>query len=298
MAKEQKRSSLHETNRYEDAAFPVGMYEVTREGIVPDGRGYLDLHWHEELQFTLVDRGTLNLQVNAVDYTLEEGQGIFINRNLLHVINELSRDGRYFSLNFPDKMLGFFPGSRMEQDDVIPYTGNYAFPAVVLRREVPWQREILEDLTQVFGLLAGREESREYQVAMKLTAMWHRLICHSKGQLVAPSKGEVRYQERIRKMLSFIHEHYEKEIHLEDIAAAANVSKGECCRCFQAMVRKSPNQYLLNYRISKSMELLRGTEASVAEIALRSGFQDASHYIQLFKKRTGQTPREYRQQKC
>lgn len=48
---------LHEQNRYVDSSFPVGMYRVTKERIVPSGRGFSDLHWHEELQFTLVTHG-------------------------------------------------------------------------------------------------------------------------------------------------------------------------------------------------------------------------------------------------
>ena len=43
---QKKEKELHEVNRYTDPAFPVGIYEATREGILPEGRGYKDLHWH------------------------------------------------------------------------------------------------------------------------------------------------------------------------------------------------------------------------------------------------------------
>lgn len=33
---------LHEINHYNDLAFPGGLYTVTRDGILPDGRGYSD----------------------------------------------------------------------------------------------------------------------------------------------------------------------------------------------------------------------------------------------------------------
>lgn len=35
---------LHETNQYNDAMFPYEMYCVNRRGMMPPGRGYLDLH--------------------------------------------------------------------------------------------------------------------------------------------------------------------------------------------------------------------------------------------------------------
>ena len=54
MTEKSKKDNLKEVNRYNDSAFPVGMYTVTVDGIEP------------------------------------EGQGIFINKNLLHVTNDLT----------------------------------------------------------------------------------------------------------------------------------------------------------------------------------------------------------------
>ena len=51
-------------------------YTVTREGILPDGRGYQDLHWHEELQLTRVECGDLDIRVDGIDYTLHQGEAI------------------------------------------------------------------------------------------------------------------------------------------------------------------------------------------------------------------------------
>ena len=76
---------LHEINQYSDTAFPVGLYVVTKDRIIPKGRGHLDLHWHEELQFTLVTNGSVTMQVSGEIYKLQEGEAIFINRNLLHI---------------------------------------------------------------------------------------------------------------------------------------------------------------------------------------------------------------------
>lgn len=294
----QSGKELHETNQYKDAAFPVGMYTVTRERIVPHGRGYLDLHWHEELQLTLVTEGRLGMQVNGESYVLEEGEAIFINRNILHITTELTADGRYVSFNFPDKMLGFFPGSRMEQDDVLPFTGSCAFPAAVFRERAGWQQEILSGLRKMQELFSSEGYKRtEYLISMEIAHIWYQMITHLEEELKVPSKSAVRKQERTRCMLTFIHENYMNPIHLRDIAAAASVSQGECCRCFQEVVRESPGQYLIDYRLSRAMEWLNGTEWSITEIALNAGFNDSSHFIQSFKKKNGMTPMEYRKKK-
>lgn len=78
---------LHETIFYPDASFPYIMYTANALKIIPEGRGFNDLHWHEELQITLVTKGKLTIQVNGIDHELEAGQAILINKGscmLLH----------------------------------------------------------------------------------------------------------------------------------------------------------------------------------------------------------------------
>lgn len=87
-----------------------------------------------------------------------------------------------------------------------------------------------------------------------LTLLWSILVQNIVYNLSAPSKIYLRRQERIHTMLSFIYNNYTHSIHLRDIADAAHISVGECCRRFQSMVRTSPNQYLLEYRIARSKE--------------------------------------------
>lgn len=285
------KNELYEKNRYTDTAFPVGLYEVTKEGIMPEGRGYKDLHWHEELQFTYVIHGRLKIRIDGKDYVVNQGEAVFINRNLLHITTDLTEDGKYVSLNFPDKILGFFSGSRMEQDYVFPYTRGYTLPAIVIGKEEKWQEEVLFYLIEIINMLQGT--GMEYQISLKLCVLWQIFIKHMKEERVKPTRSYICKQERIQKILTYIHEHYKEDIHLEDIAKAAAVSVGECCRCFQSMVRKTPNQYLKEYRLEKSKELLLGTELSITEIAYSVGFNDASYFIQCFRKKEGITPGDY-----
>lgn len=291
------KSSLHEVNQYKDISFPVGMYIITKYKVIPEGRGYMDLHWHEELQITLILNGAVDIQVNGKTYSLKQGEAIFINKNLLHASTNITEDGKYVSFNFPDKILCFFPGSRMEQDDVLPFTNNPAFPVIIFRKGIPWQEQVLDELYEMYRSMSEKEKDR-YLLAVSIVSIWHSIIRNMEARVEKPSKGYVRKQNRIQIMLSYIFEHYMEQIRLSDIAQAANISEGECCRCFQDMISESPNQYLLTYRIGRSMELLNDTELSVAEIAFRTGFHDASHFIQYFKKKNGMTPKEYRMRNC
>lgn len=60
------------------------------------------------------------------------------------------------------------------------------------------------------------------------------------------------------------------------------------------MTQKSPQEYLLAYRINKSCELLRTTELSIGEIALLVGYSNQFHFSRAFKNYMQQSPSEWK----
>lgn len=63
---------------------------------------------------------------------------------------------------------------------------------------------------------------------------------------------------------------------------------------FKKIVGMTPFSYLLQYRLRKSIELLRNGELSITEIAGDTGFSTVSYYIEKFKEYTGYSPHVYR----
>ena len=85
-----------------------------------------------------------------------------------------------------------------------------------------------------------------------------------------------------------------ERISLKDIADAAHISKGECCRIFKRIQHTTPFLYLISFRVAQSVKLLSTTDYSVAEIAQQVGFGSSSYYNECFKKEMGCTPSQYR----
>ena len=104
-------------------------------------------------------------------------------------------------------------------------------------------------------------------------------------------------QERIQIMLSYIHQHYNEKLTLEQIAEAAMVSKRECLRCFQTCIQKPPFAYLIDYRIQMAERLLTSSSLTVTQIALETGFNNSAYFTKIFKELRGITPSQYRSRK-
>lgn len=290
-----KSNSLYYKTEYQDESFPVNLYRITRHSCDPPGRGYRDLHWHDAVQFTLVLKGTLMIQVGGQDFSLEEGDGIFINSGRLHITTDISENGEYVSLDFPEKIFSFYPGSKMEQKFVLPYTNNYALTAIALKKEIDWQRDILSLLWDLAEELTSKKKfAYEYSAALKIAAIWHQLISNIHLEMPAPLPSFIRRQERIQTLIAYIQQNYSFNISINDIADSANISMAECFRCFCSVVHLAPHEYLTKYRINRSIELLNETSLSITEISCQVGYNYTSQFIKSFKMQIGMTPKEYR----
>lgn len=289
-----EKKNYHEINQYKDALFPVEIYRVDEKGMFPFGRGLRDFHWHDELQFTLAVHGSLTLQVDAGQYFLNEGEAAFINSGMIHAVIELSKGGKYSSLNFPYKLLSFFPGSRMEKEHVLPYVTGGCLPVIILRPETEWQKSALDLLQEINGMWDNNSGiQNEYLITTKIVALWYILISNLSDESKNIFSVDSVRRERLQLMLSFIYEHFPEDIALANIACIAHISIGECCRIFREHLQTTPYRFLTEYRIRKSVELLSG-ELSISEIAGRCGYNQTSNYIAKFKSIMDCTPAQYR----
>lgn len=280
---------------YEDPRFPFAMFTINQKECIPShGPGYHYLHWHEDLQFTLVTKGSISMMVNSKNYNLKSGNAIFINSRLLHMTNNISDDGEYISINFPTKMISILTGSKLESDFVQPFTMNYNLPVIVLTTDNEWQKTTIEMLIDLHNFHKNKQVyAKEYEIAVRLQSLWLHFIRNVKNYSTTSSKSFVRKQEYMQLMLSYIHNNFMSNISLADISNSAHISQAECSRLFRKILDASPYEYLLKYRIDQSIDMLKETNKSITEIALSVGFNDCSHFIQVFKKHTGLTPRGY-----
>lgn len=78
------------------------------------------------------------------------------------------------------------------------------------------------------------------------------------------------------------------------IAAAAKVHPTTLSRAFRATYRCTPGEYLRRLRIENAVAALTNTDATIAEIAVATGFYDQSHFTNALRRHTGLTPSAFR----
>ena len=81
-----------------------------------------------------------------------------------------------------------------------------------------------------------------------------------------------------------------------DISGYLHMSASHVCMMFKKETGDTINNYLTEYRLVKAKQYLRETLLTASEISAKVGYRDSSYFGRLFRKRTGMTPNEYRNQ--
>jgi AraC-like DNA-binding protein len=107
-----------------------------------------------------------------------------------------------------------------------------------------------------------------------------------------PQVPPARYLLRARDLADA---RYADPITVDDLAAAAGLSRAHFSRMFTRTFGESPRAYLQTRRLERAAALLRNTDHSVAEVCLEVGLQGVGSFTTSFKRTYGMTPTAYRE---
>lgn len=124
----------------------------------------------------------------------------------------------------------------------------------------------------------------------------HRALAAHLAQSVQALPGDVAALDdaRLRRAVTYIHDHLADDVSLEVLAGEAAMSAFHFARAFKAALGSSPLQYVIGERMRVAGVLLKTTALPVAEIALRVGYEDTSRFGKHFKRAFGSTPAQHR----
>ncbi|CQR55653.1 AraC family transcriptional regulator [Paenibacillus riograndensis] len=280
-------SDLSEELNYNLPDFPL----YVRKGLLNQFDKYAAAcHWHPDLEFILVLEGEMEYFVNGEIVNIEKGNGFFINSRRLHYgFSSKKVNCSFLVIAIHPALFGEsrYLGKTYFEENFGSNTEDY----ILITQQSDWEKDILLALEQIYKEMNSTSHNalRLLSLAAKLCANISDHIQHVPGQV-----NENQSWIILRNMTGFIHHHYASKITLDEIAAAGSICRSKCCELFDEYTGKTPNSYLVRYRIQKSCEMLTETNRSVSEIAIRCGFQSASYFSYVFRNEIGLTPLNYR----
>ena len=108
------------------------------------------------------------------------------------------------------------------------------------------------------------------------------------------SKGNSLRDFYIKEAFSYIEQNFQNNISVEDIAASCGLNRSYFGKIFHENTGKSPQEFLISYRMTKAAELLKLTELSIADIGNAVGYPNQLHFSRAYKNVYGISPRQWR----
>ena len=103
-----------------------------------------------------------------------------------------------------------------------------------------------------------------------------------------------RTKDYIEQSINFMLENLNRNLKLEEIAAAIQLSVSHFSRIFANRTGHSPIDYFIQLKMQRACRLLDNTDWSITEVARESGFEDQFYFSRMFRKVMGMSPRMYR----
>lgn len=275
---------------YNHPCFPV----YVRYGILSKYPDYSAVsHWHEDLEFILIKKGKMTYNVNGELIELSERNGIMVNSRQLHYgFSAEHHECEFLCILFSPELLR---GNQWFYQTCIAHiTQNYGYPYLYLDSG-SWQQSILDKLEELYRAFGGDavEASACFQALETFLFIMNLLYENLRAESSALGKENAELAA-LRRMITYIEEHYAEEVALADIALAGICCKSRCSMLFKKYLRDTPVTYMTKLRLQKSLGALLNSDAGITDIAYENGFCSGSYYCEMFRKYYGISPHKYR----
>jgi len=147
----------------------------------------------------------------------------------------------------------------------------------------------LEDITyhvnETFDLHFTNSMKRVKQLMLEDLTMWMEL-------LIKENMGKKSWS--VEKAEEYILEHFHRDLKASEVANEIHITPNYFSMIFKKELGVSFNDYLNDLRIEKAKQLLADTSDRIFEIAKEVGYKEYKYFVQVFRKKTGMTPTDYR----
>lgn len=252
---------------------------------------YEKLHFHPELQLTLIEQGEGTLVAGDRIDRFQPMDLLLLGSNLPHVLRSApSEEGsRAVSTSF------MFRTEPMEKGILsLPETGHLLQLLTEARQGVRLRVAEDSELVAQFRELPSRRPFRQLlfllDVLDELSRNPDREIL---SRTVYERPARPGDHQRLERIFSFIFQHYASPISLEDVSNVANLTPGAFCRFFRQHTRKTFSHLLNEVRIEHACRSLRESDDSISQIAFQCGYTNLSNFNRQFREISGMSPTEY-----
>ncbi len=154
------------------------------------------------------------------------------------------------------------------------------------------EKELQFYLHSLIDELRSKDEHYESICQNLYEILIYQIFRKTKTELSLASSKKIT--KECRFIEQYINEHYTEDLTLQTLSDLTFMNKYYLVHAFKNYKGTSPINYLIDKRIEESQHLLETTNYPISKISDQIGFSSQSYFSQVFRKRTGYTPNQYR----
>ncbi len=284
-------TQYHETKLHEQIGFPYNTYLCT----IPQDFDRVGLHWHEQMELIYIKKGSGTVSVGLIPYHVEAGFIVPVLPGELHSIDgdpgvRMEYENIIFSLSILDSTAET-DWCRTNLLDPLR-SGSLRFPRPITPGTA-FHAEAARALDQADHICEDRMSGYSLLVKSQLYLFMHALF-QFRYRDPLQKRAESQHAEKLKYVISWVKEHYQEPVSIQDAAALTGYSEAHFMRIFKNETGQTFVHFLTEYRLAAASYYLKETNDSISNIAMTCGFENLSYFIRTFKKKYGSSPREFR----
>ena len=131
------------------------------------------------------------------------------------------------------------------------------------------------------------------QSIQEVISLHHTMVLDFTEKMVILRKETV-ISKSVALCIDYIYNHLHERISVMDLADYTNLSPSYISRLFKGEMKQPISEYIRDRKIDEAQNLLKHTNYRIVDIANYLAFPSQSYFVQTFRKRTGVTPKKYR----
>ncbi|WP_018930502.1 AraC family transcriptional regulator [Gracilibacillus lacisalsi] len=244
-------------------------------------------HLHQDYEIFYLLEGEKIFLIDGEKYVAKKDTMMLINKNILHKTIVNDHNYQRIVLNFRDCFL-------LEADQILLSTLFNNGPHLLSVKNPTIFQTILEKMLEEY-FLDHPDSDRYLQLLLSQLLMECERLIRSQTSIEHATVN--RHQHAlINDMITYINERFHQDITLSILADAFFLHEQSISKLFKQSIGCSFTEYLNAVRITEAKRLLTETKLKINQITRKVGYTNHVHFWRIFKKFTGMSPNNYRQQ--